>query len=430
MSRERVVSLAHFTMNNMGSGALAGVERVMATQRDILQRFGVEVRLVVGATDAENPHQRNIIVVPELRSDPAWGWHNGDVVIDEAQISLVFKKLLDTLGNSGVVFHNTTNASKHNVHFGVAAARYVSEHPNSVMWIHDLRGSNARQIRELLPDRQLSRLVCVSQARRQKVEEVFRQMTREARISLPEYELLVIPNPIDEQFFADSIKIPSDLASIAPNYEQFSQEYELMYQPELAYRMIFDDSYDVIRLLVPARIVPNKGIHHAIGTAREYARLTGQRTTLILSGPPDLRKTESQQYWRNTLLPLLREIHPNVHIIPLGGVAWEYMPFLYRQSHAVLAPFENEGFCMPLIEAGLMGTPSVINVDEAMKETTDGYALVIPLNEWGTEASVKAICSYLASQKVSFDIVALQEKARSQLHPGRVAEQILRAVNL
>jgi glycosyltransferase involved in cell wall biosynthesis len=427
------ISLAHFTLNNCGKEkgeALAGVERVIDTQQGLLQGFGIDVRIVVGETDCEDLPRRNIILVPEIRSNPDWSWKNGDAEIDEAQVALTLQRLTQVFENSGVVFHNTTNASKHNVPFGVAAARYVSEHPNAVIWVHDLRGASGKQLQLLLPDRKLARLVCVSSARRNKVEEMLKKIQQEEGIRMPEYELLVVPNPIDAQFFRQDIPQTDNLRVLAPNYEQFARSNGLYFNPQLAERLLFED--DTVRFLVPARIVRNKGIDKAIKTAREYSAYTGEQVAVIITGPADLRKAENQQYWHQELLPVLQGLNGrgNFHVLALGGVAWEYMPFLGTRSHALLAPFENEGFCMPLIENGLMGVPSIINRDEAMIETTGGHALIVSPDDWGAQRAAQSIHRYLTSEKVSLDIRAIKEKAWGQLHPNRVAEQIVSAVNM
>ncbi|MCX8009155.1 MAG: hypothetical protein N3A54_05670, partial [Patescibacteria group bacterium] len=123
---EQRVGLVHFTFNNVeNGGALAGVERVMETQKRILEARGVQVQMIVGATDAQNLYERGILLVPEVRSNSEWGWRNGDVEIDETRVCLVARKLYGVLSDyevlsGGVVFHNTTNASKHNVPFGIA----------------------------------------------------------------------------------------------------------------------------------------------------------------------------------------------------------------------------------------------------------------------------------------------------------------------
>ena len=118
-------------------------------------------------------------------------------------------------------------------------------------------------------------------------------------------------------------------------------------------------------LLLPARITRRKNIEYAIRVVGELRRC-GWRPRLLVTGPRGPHDPASIAYVRE-LEALICELRLGDQVVLLqtrpapGGDIWRptdaMMDDLYRAADLVLFPSAQEGFGIPILEAGAVGAP-------------------------------------------------------------------------
>jgi hypothetical protein len=427
-SNLEAIALVHFRFNQK---LLAGVENVMHVQKKLLEHSGRRVWFLVGETDLE----ADCVVYESIRMyESQLGWKGlQQTSVDDSLVTCITADISELTQDSAVIFHNTTNAAVYNPPFGMAAAQIVNqsirgERPPAVLWAHDAPASPL-QLRRLLPDEEDARIAVISGVTRDKIQRAIASMRRQG-LSVPDYDLRIIPNAIDAQFFESTIQIPQILADLAPQFFTFVQEHGLPHNYDKAQKILFSENMDYFKLLLPARIIHNKGVKEAIGVAEAYADIYKQQVALTVTNQPDSDMQTNRDYWEE-IKALYRSLQGSkVEIILLGGVDWNYMKWLYQESNLLLAPFQNEGFGLPPIEAACCGLASAISTDPALKETTGENALVMDCNLWSKPRDVaRHIHAYMSSQRKALDLKKLKEKAMYEYSPQAVMQQTLDLLN-
>ncbi len=94
---------------------------------------------------------------------------------------------------------------------------------------------------------------------------------------------------------------------------------------------------------------------------------------VVLAGPPGWRCAE--------LLTRIRAAERRGHAVWLGHVPDLELARLYRRATAFVYPSVYEGFGLPVLEAMASGTPVVCSDILALRELTDGAALLVPSDD-------------------------------------------------
>ena len=418
------IALVHFRFNQK---LLAGVEHVMHVQKQLLEQSGRKAWFLVGETDLET----DCVVYEPIRMDGSHlGWKDAQQTsVDDCMVRGIIADISELTQDSAVIFHNTTNAAAYNPPFGIAAAKIVNqsirgERPPAVLWAHDVSASPL-QLRRLLPDEEEARIAVISGVTRDKIRRAMASMRRQGFV-VPNYDLRIIPNVIDAQFFERTLPTPQTLADLAPQFVTFTQEHDLPQNYETAQNILFSEQLDYLKLLVPARIIHNKGIKEAISVAEAYADIYQQRVALTVTNQPDVDTQKNRDYWTEVKALYRRMQGSKVEIILLGGVDSNYMKWLYQASDLLLAPFQNEGFGLPPIEAACCGLASAISTDPALTETTGEHALIMADNLWRKPREVaRHIQAYMSSERKALDLKKLKEKAIAEYSPQAVMRQTL-----
>src|SRR5260370_15142693 len=251
------IALVHFRFNQK---RLAGVENVMHVQKKLLDRSGRRAWFLVGETDLKTDC---VVYEPIRMYDSQLGWKSSQQSsVDNRLVTSITIDINKLTQDSAVIFHNTTNAAVYNPPFGIAAANIVNqsirgERPPAVLWAHDAPASPL-QLRRLLPDEEGARIAVISGVTKHKIQRAIGSMRRQG-LSVPDYDLRIIPNPIDAQFFEKTIDIPQTLADLAPQFFTFAQEQGLLHNYDKVQEILFSEDLDCFKLLLPARIIHNKG---------------------------------------------------------------------------------------------------------------------------------------------------------------------------
>ena len=231
-----------------------------------------------------------------------------------------------------------------------AALRRISDDqaaPRLGIWHHDLAWTTPRYAPELHTGYPWDLLrtdwpravhVAVSRHRRKEVAEL---------LGLPETRIRVIPNGIDVGAF---MKLSSEA-------EEIVSKFHLLEADPL--------------ILLPARITRRKNIEMAL---RVLAALRERHPAarLLVTGPMGPHNAANAAYLES-LLTLRHELKLEESAVMLGlaggrSVSDETVGDLYRVADALLLPSTEEGFGIPLLEAGLAGIPVFCSDITPLKE--------------------------------------------------------------
>jgi mannosylglucosylglycerate synthase len=331
---------------------VGGVESVLGQHGRLLVAAGHQVRIIAGRGGDADP-DISFIYEPLVDSNHP-RVQAAKAELDSGQIPADFDALVTDLtqimvrslgGVDVVIAHNVCSLHK-NLAL-TAALRQVCARPGAprlIAWHHDLAWTTPRYQPELYdgwPWRLIAedwpevrpRHVVVSELRRRELVEL---------MGLPATAVTVVPSGLDIAAF---LKLEAET-------EQLVRDLHLLEADPL--------------LLLPVRITTRKNIELAIRTVAALRPLL-PAATLVVTGPPGPHNPANQLYFDR-----LRQLRQELDLTPsaAGGTAvhflaervTEYLPDkvigdLYRLADALFMPSREEGFGIPLLEAGLSGIP-------------------------------------------------------------------------
>ena len=144
-------------------------------------------------------------------------------------------------------------------------------------------------------------------------------------------------------------------------------------------------------LLTPARVTPRKNLALAVGVAAELRR-AGDDARLVITGALDPHDADAVRH-----LDELRELATatgaagGVHLLVDGPRAWRsrrVVADLFRVADVLFLPSHDEGFGLPILEAGVCRLPVVCADIPALRELAGDDATYI--DPGGTPAAAAA----------------------------------------
>lgn len=322
---------------------VGGVELTIAHHARGLADLGYQVRIISGKGGTFDP--RIPTQVHPLLSSSASEVLLVKRELDEGQRTSAFDRLVDQLTNILAELLSDCDATiAHNVHtlnknLPLTTALHRLNLPHVIAWCHDLAWTNEQYLPELHPGypwnllRQAwpnTRYVTVSEPRRHELAQL---------LGLAEDAVEVVTGGVD---------VPSFLQWTAQMH-YIEQQLKLL-------------SADVL-LLLPARLTRRKNIGLALHVLASLRHQTGQDCRLIVSGPPGPHNPTNLGYLGELLdlrqkLGLQQAAHflyelEDPPLIPDDTT----MANLYQIADAMLFPSLQEGFGLPILEAGLIGLP-------------------------------------------------------------------------
>lgn len=338
---------------------IGGVESIMSEHARLLKSDGCPVSIVAGRGD---PH----LLLPELDS------RHPTVLALQAELDAgrvpemfntlrgrIYEELAQNLSEGDapddtVIFaHNVFTLHK-NLALTAALADLAREgRAKFIAWCHDLAWTNPLYLPVLHDGWPWDLLrnpcegvtyVAISRERQQRLADLF---------GWPQSEVLYVPNGID----------PVQFLSASAEMRQLLQKLDWWER-------------DVV-LLAPVRMTRRKNLELAIRVVAEL-KAAGQRPLLLVTGPPGphnprqdyavfLNKERlrlqveddvcflSQAPWSAAMLP--------------GGVSDNLVAELFSWADALLFPSSQEGFGLPMLEAGLARLPIFCANLPVLKET-------------------------------------------------------------
>lgn len=355
-----VIALVHYA----APPVVGGVERVLARQAVLMADAGHEVRIVAGRGAAQDPRVR-FVEIPLI--DPLHPTIAGlQRALDEGQVPPEFAEVVATLtaalhaslpGVNVVIAHNVCSI---NLNLALTAAlRDMIDRPGSprlIVWHHDLAWTSPRDRPTLHSGAPWDLLrtawpgtvqVVVSEGRRTELAEL---------AGIRPEAITVVPNGVD---VARMLKL------------------ERLTIQLLARSNLFDA---VPLLLMPSRITPRKNIELALRVVAEM-RAAGRFAGLIVTGPADPHRSSGRAYLDQLLA--LR------HALALDDHAWfmsedlhgpppdAVVHDLYHLADVLFMPSLDEGFGLPILEAGINRLPIICTGLPALRELAGDAAYYI-----------------------------------------------------
>lgn len=348
-TRPATVLLLHYT----SPPVVGGVETVLARHARHLARQGLRVHVLTGRGRSpgagiryrrfallDSRHPRVQAVSRKLEAGRVTRAFHALV----ARIREGLERAV--VGIDVCIVHNALTLSK-NLALTVALHEMAARRslPRTIAWCHDVTGNGRRSsgpagapahpgapwniVRTPLPG---ATYVTVSAERRQDLC---------AALGLPLAQIEVIPNGID----------PASFLRLSPIGRWLADALRLWDQQ--------------IVLLLPARITRRKRIEYALAVVAEIVRRE-MAVRLVVSGPPGAHTPGNRQYLRELRaardhLGLGEEVAFCADLRGPGGrrlvLSDRVMTDLYLLADAVLLPSGDEGFGLPLLEAGLLRLP-------------------------------------------------------------------------
>ena len=323
---------------------VGGVESVIGHQARLMIQAGHEVQIVAGRGEqtekyiqflqiplADSRHPKVLLIKESL---------------DQGIVPNEFHDLVETLaGELGAVLTNVDCLIAHNVCslnknlILTAALQKISEKPESprfILWHHDLAWTTPRY-REELHEGYPWDLLCKAW---DGVEQVtisdFRRKELSNLMDLPQEKIWVIPNGVDIQRFL----------KMEPQTLSFIEQLDLL------------NAYPI--LLLPVRITSRKNIELALHTMAELRKQFPQ-AKLIITGPLGPHNPANLQYFE-TLKSLRNSLQLENAVHFLAEFTDEFLPDeivsdFYQIADTLFLPSREEGFGIPVLEAGLAGIP-------------------------------------------------------------------------
>jgi glycosyltransferase involved in cell wall biosynthesis len=323
---------------------VGGVETVLARQASQLAKAGHQVRILAGrgeTWDARIP----VDVLPRIDSRyPNILKMKG--TLDAGKVPDQFNQFVEqiqnelqraTAGMDWLIAHNVASLAKN---LALTAALFnISQQPNGpriILWHHDLAWTTPRYQDELHPGYPWDLLrtpwpgvkqVVVSEARRQELAEL---------MGLPLEQINVIPAGLDM----------ADFLGLDPEAMEFYKNLNL------------EDAAPI--LLAPVRLTRRKNLELAVNTLAKL-RLKLPKAVLIITGPPGAHNPTNQVYLENleelrSELGLVGAVHLLGELVP-DGLPGPTVAEFYRLADALLLTSREEGFGIPILEAGLSRMP-------------------------------------------------------------------------
>jgi glycosyltransferase involved in cell wall biosynthesis len=260
----------------------------------------------------------------------------------------IAKRLREALRGVDAIFaHNVGSLHKNLALTAALKSLAVAKGaPKLVLWHHDFAWGSQRYQQELHPGRPWSLLkeswantshVVVSEARKKELVSFG---------TIPPNEISVIPNGVDAYQFL----------GLGPRVRTVAEQLHLFAAAPI--------------LLLPVRITRRKNIELALRTLGQL-REVFPAAVLIVTGPFGAHNPSNLAYFQE--LKHLRQ-HLGLQESAVFIVEHGDTPFsdgevaeLFRIADAVILPSNDEGFGIPLIEAGLVGLPVFSSLIPALK---------------------------------------------------------------
>ncbi len=348
------IAMLHYTCPPV----VGGVEAVMAAHARLFAKRGYKVRIIAGRGPVPENNLAAITTIIEPLIDSKNEILLGfNAALDRGEVPAGFDDYVETLyqrlqklleGYAVCIVHNALTLHK-NLPLTAALIRLAeSDQLKLIGWCHDLAWANPLYAEVLYPGYPWE-LLKISTSNITYVaisEQVKSQILRHFRPPLKPEAIPVVPNGVD---FAEFLGISAETSAIADAAGIEAARLE-----------------NALLLLLPARITRRKNIELGIKVVAALKKLN-QNSRLIVTGPPGPHNPKNDVYLRE-LIALRQEFEVENEVIFLmekwadetgkpRTLSDQNISELYRYADALFFPSTQEGFGIPILEAGLIRLP-------------------------------------------------------------------------
>ncbi|MEP7004206.1 MAG: glycosyltransferase family 4 protein [Chloroflexota bacterium] len=174
-------------------------------------------------------------------------------------------------------------------------------------------------------------------------------------------------------------------------------------------------------LLLPVRMTRRKRIEIAID-ALAILRTRYPLAALVVTGGPGAHNPTNVAYEQE----LKKRAGPGVRLFHTEGVRLgaRELADLYGLADALVLPSENEGFGLPMLEAGLRRMPIICTDIPALREVAGDDATYVPLSGDG-----RSFAEAIETRLLADPIARLHRRARQNEWPMILAELVLPVIH-
>ena len=385
------VALLHYSAPPI----VGGVESVLGHQARLMADAGHQVQVIAGRGEQTDPR------IPFVQLPLADSRHPEGLAIktelDAGRVPPKFAELVDTLtaelseatDDVNVLFaHNVCSLNK-NLALTAAVKNLASRNDlQLILWHHDLAWTTPRYRSELHEGYPWDLLrqawpgvkqVTISEMRQRELAELFR---------IDRDKIEVVPNGIDLAAFH----------KLEKQTREFVEQLDLFHASPL--------------LLLPVRITPRKNIELALRVGAHLIRLLPD-AKLVVTGPLGPHNPANVKYFEK--LRVLRAelgLEPVVNF--LAELTSDFIPDdvisdFYHLADALLLPSLEEGFGIPILEAGLANLPIFCSDIPPLRSLGGSY-----VNYFSPDEDPEKIAGTIAHYLSSTTLFPMRTKVRGQ----------------
>ncbi len=375
---------------------VGGVENVIDHHARMMVAAGHSVRILAGrgqATDRriafakipliDSRHSRVLAAKQALDAGtipPTW----------PRLVADIRARLRNALAGADVLFaHNV--ASLHKNLALTAALHELSlqpDFPRLILWHHDLAWGSERYGHELHAGQPWDLLRTAWPAATQVTISKTRQAELARLFNIPAGQILVVPNGVSPRLFFKLGRLTIELVN----------SLDLFTANPL--------------LLMPVRLTSRKNIELALHTLVDIHKQMPQ-ARLLVTGPQGPHNPANDSYFEK--LKQLRSqlgLQEHVHFLAehvSGFIPDEVISDFYQLADALFLPSKDEGFGIPVLEAGLAGIPVFCSNIPALKELGGNEA-----NYFSPQAEPAEVAQLICSTLQSSQAWRLRSRVRAE----------------
>jgi mannosylglucosylglycerate synthase len=383
---------------------VGGVESVLGHHARLMADAGHQVQIVAGRGEQTDSR------VPFIHLPMADSRHPDILALkaelDMGRVPSRFAELVDSLSANLseilddveiLIAHNVCSLNK-NLALTTAVHNLASNnHMRIVLWHHDLAWTTPRYRAELHEGYPWDLLrqawpgvtqVTISEMRKHELAELFQ---------IGKDNIAVIPNGVDA----------ADFHKLEKQTREYVKQADLHHASPL--------------LLLPVRITPRKNIELALHVSRNLIQHFPD-TKLLVTGPLGPHNPANINYFEK--LVTLREDLKLVNVVYfLAELTTEYIPDevisdFYHLADALFLPSHEEGFGIPILEAGLVGLPIFCSDIAPLRSLGGSYVTYFSPNA-DPEVLANTIVNHLSSN----DGFRMRAEVRNKYTWERIYEQ-------
>jgi len=340
---------------------VGGVEQVIGQHARLMLEDGHQVTVIAGRGEAIDA-RIHFICLPAIDSRHPLVLRLKSQ-LDRGEIPAEFPNLVESLaedlhrslaGIDLLIAHNVCSLHK-NLALTAAVQRVASQDnsPRLILWHHDLAWTGSRYQTELHPGYPWDLLRTAWPGATQVVVSELRRQELAGLTGLSLDRIQVIPNGLD---LAQFLKLETQT-------QNFIKSLNLLESHPL--------------LLLPVRLTPRKNIELAL-RALAALREAFPQAALVITGPLGPHNPANAAYLEG-LIALRTELGLVGAAHFLAELSQEYLPEaviadFYRLADALILPSREEGFGIPLLEAGLARLPIFCADIPPLQALADGHA--------------------------------------------------------